>query len=170
MSMQARMSQSDQRLYNPSRDVAHNFDYLIKEVADRCVAGTWPEMRAIAAKHGLTDDALGRTVEALTKFVMGQNDIRGESMANCLVRTGFYDQPTIAKVVVMAYLGSISLGTHWAGVHEATLNGQGPLLTYQGLRWYGRMSALLMRMPRWQRVLRGWHRRLRTSWRALWRG
>ena len=39
MSLQAQLSKNDPRLYNPNRDVAHNFATVVTEVADRLEHG-----------------------------------------------------------------------------------------------------------------------------------
>ena len=44
MTMQARMTANDQRLYNPSRDVAHNFQQVMEMVAGRLEDYSWTEL------------------------------------------------------------------------------------------------------------------------------
>ncbi len=166
-SLQARMSQGDARLYNPDRDVAHNFDFVIQEVAKAVEEGRWEPLTKLARNHSVPDEELGRTCQALIKFIGVQADNPRESMACCLARCGFLDLHPTARVVVMAYLGQITLGMHWAGVREATLGGVGPALTYKKLRWEGRRFSLIMKMPRWKRRLYRLRDRLRRAWRAF---
>lgn len=162
MSLQAKMAQPhDPRLYSPSRDVAHNFDWVITEVARRCEVGTWDALTRLAETHGVSMEELGRTCQALCLFVMSNTSDHRESMAQGLARSGFLDRDPIARVIVMAYLGTVTLGTHWAGIRETTLGGNGPLLTYQNLATYGRRLTVLMRMPRWKK----WLHILRWRWR-----
>ena len=168
MSMQARMSQSDPRLYNPNRDVAHNFEFVIMEVSKCIEMGKWPALVNYAAEYKISDEVLGRCCEALCKFVVVQADNPKESMAACLARCGFLDLPEQARVIVMAYLGNIILGMHWAGVREATLNKEGPCLTYKKLRWHGRQLVLLMKLPRWKRRIYRLKQRVRRAWREFW--
>lgn len=165
--LQARMSQGDNRLYNVNRDVAHNFDFVIQEVAKCVEEERWPALTKLARDAHLTDECLGRCCAALCKFVAVQADNPKESMAQCLERCGFLDLPETARVIVMAYLGNITLGIHHRGVREATLNGQGPADTYKKLRWHGRQLVLLMRMSRTRRWLYRFRQRLRRAWRAL---
>lgn len=166
-SLQARMSQGDNRLYSVNRDIAHNFDFVVQEVA-RCVEeGRWPALTALAAAHKVADETLGKCCQALCRFVGVQADNPKESMAACLARCGFLDLPEAARVVVMAYLGTVTLGIHHRGVREATLNGAGPADTYKRLRWHGRRMVLLMRMSRTRRWLYRLRERLRRAWRAL---
>lgn len=167
-SMQARMTQGDPRLYSPNRDVAHNFEFVIQEVAECLETGKWPALTRLAAEKGVTDVELGKCCEALCKFVIVQTDNPKESMGACLGRCGFLDLPETARIVVMAYLGNIILGMHWAGVREATLNKEGPALTYRKLRWHGARLVILMKMPRWRRYLHNLKGRCRRAWREFW--
>ncbi len=167
MSLNARMTQGDNRLYNVNRDVAHNFDFIIQEVAKCVEEERWPALTEIARKAQITDVALGMAVAALCKFVYVQADYPKESMASCLERCGWLSLPESARVVAMAYLGTITLGTHFAGVREATLGGVGPALTYKKLRWHGRQLVLLMQLPRWKRWFYRLRQRLRRAWRVL---
>lgn len=168
MSLQARMSQGDDRLYNVNRDVAHNFEFVIMEVAKCMEEGKWPVLTKLAKENGVSDTDLGKCCEALIKFMGVQTENPEESMAACLARCGFLELPEIARVVVMAYLGNITLGIHHAGVRDATLGGVGPAATYKKLRWAGRKCALLMTMPRWKRRLYRLKERMRRAWRAFW--
>lgn len=167
MALNARMSQSDPRLYNPNRDVAHNFEYVVNEVATAIEEGRWKFLSVLAVNHGVTQDDLGLCMAALCKFVVIQADHPGESMPACLARSGYLDLPEAAQAVVMAYLGTVTLGMHWVGVREATLGGNGPALTYKRLRATGRRMTLLMRMPPWRRRLYRLKSRLRRAWRAF---
>lgn len=161
------MSQGDPRLYNANRDVAHNFEFVMKEVALAIEQGRVRWLRALAAENEVSDEELGRCCQALCKFVFVQADDPKESMSACLARCGFLDVSNAARVVVLAYLGQVTLGMHHAGVREATLGGVGPALTYRGLRWHGRRLTLLMTMPRWKRRLYRLQARLRRAWRAF---
>lgn len=165
--LQARMSQGDNRLYNVNRDVAHNFDFIIQEVAKCMEEERWPALTRLARDAQITDEALGRCCEALIKFIGVQADNPNESMAQCLARCGFLDLPETARVVTMAYLGNITLGIHHRGVREATMNGVGPADSYKKLRWHGRQLVLLMKLPRWKRSLYRLKQRVRRAWRAL---
>jgi hypothetical protein len=167
MSLNARMSASDPRLYNPNRDVAHNFDFVITAVASAIESGRWDAPLAIARAKGITDEELGAACSALCRFVTVQVDDPKESMYSCLVRSGFLDLKPEARVIVMAYLGNVILGMHWAGVREATLGGSGPAQTYQHLREHGDRLVRLMGRPRWRRALSRWWYRIKRAWRIF---
>jgi hypothetical protein len=51
MTLQARMSSEDRRLYNPSRDVAHNFQQVMELVAARLEDQSWPELEEILRRE-----------------------------------------------------------------------------------------------------------------------
>ena len=80
MSLQARMSANDPRLYNPSRDVAHCFGGVMTEVAKRVEAGSWGEIETMLKAHQVSPEDVGKTCQCLCRFVASQMDIRGESM------------------------------------------------------------------------------------------
>jgi hypothetical protein len=167
MGLNARMSPSDQRLYNPNRDVAHNFNQVIMEVAERCEKGTWDALVKLAEEKGISDEVLGKACQSLCKFVATQADEPKESMPAGLARCGFLDLPPAARIIVSAYIGTVILGMSWAGVREATLGGVGPTVTYQNLRWHGMRCARLMTMPRWKRSLYCLWGRVKRAWRVL---
>lgn len=165
--LQARMEKGDPRLYNVNRDVAHNFDYVIQEVATCIEEERWPALTRLARQDGVTPVDLGKACQAIIKFIGVQADNPKESMASCLARCGFLELPETARVVAMAYLGNITLGIHHHGVREATMGGVGPASTYKKLRWHGRKLVLLMTMSRLRRRLYRLRERLRRAWRAL---
>jgi hypothetical protein len=166
MSVNARMSQSDQRLYSPNRDLAHCFGDVMKEVAASCEDGKWDALVDLARANKVTDEQVGEGCAALLYFIYSQSDQR-ESMAQGLARCGFLDLDPVVRVILMAHLGKVILGMHWAGVKEATLGGVGPAQTYRDLRFAGRHCARLMEMPRWKRRARLWWYRVKQAWAAL---
>ncbi len=169
MTLNARMSQGDPRLYTPNRDVAHNFDQVIMEVAKRCEEGTWDALVSLAREKKVSDEELGLACQAICKFVARQ-PVKGESMAACLASSGFLELSPAARVIVSAYIGTVILGMHWAGVREATLGGAGPAMTYQKLRWHGMVCAKLMTMRPWKRRLYSLWKRVRLAYRAFTQG
>jgi hypothetical protein len=168
VSIQARMSQDDKRFYSVNRDLAHNFGQIMMEVATRCEEERWSVLTSLLKDKGVSQEEVGKAIQALCRFVATQTDIKKESMGSCLARCGFLDLPTAAQAVVMAYLGTVVLGVHWAGVHEATISGEGPTMSYQNLRWHGMICSKLMTMPWWRRRLYLLKRRWTRAWRALW--
>ena len=153
MSIQARASEWDHRLYNINRDVAHNFGDVMREVADRLEDGRWPVLAEIMEHYKISQEDLGRACEAFCIFVTSAADDRKERMGACLARSGWYDVPEHAQVALMAILGTVMSGYFWSGAREATLGGVGPCLTYTDLRERGKQCAALMQIPRWKRLL-----------------
>jgi hypothetical protein len=167
--LQAKLTKDDARLYDPGRDVAHCFDFVIEEVAKRVEDGRWQVLARLAEHSGVSEDELGRACADLCRFVYIQGEFKKESMASCLARSGFLDRHEYARVILLAHLGSVILGMHWAGVRAATLGGDGPASLLRGVRWHGHACAKLMTLPPWRRRLYLAYRRLRKAWRALWR-
>lgn len=168
MSLQARFSPNDDRLYSTNRDLAHCFGPVMSLVLERVRTLDWPALVKLAKDQGVTDDDLGKGCKALTDFVASSSDLPKESMAQGLARCGWFGLPDAVRVILMAHLGTVILGMHWGGVREATLGGVGPALGLRELRWLGRQSALLMKLPWWRRKLLLAWRRVRRAWAALW--
>lgn len=167
MTIQARMSKDDSRLYDVNRDVAHNFESVITEVCKAIDTRRYLPVHELADAAGVTDEMLGKACQSLCLFMAVQADNPDETMPQCLERSGFFKVHPIARVVVMTYVGQVILGYHWRGVRDATLGGVGPAKELKKMRWYGREIGLLMKMPRWQRWLYQLRRRARKAYRAF---
>lgn len=167
MSLQARMSQGDDRLYNVNRDVAHNFGFVMLEVAKAIEEERLSSLAKIAKDYNVDDETIGKCMQSLLKFVAVQAEDPKESMACCLARCGFLDLPEMARVVVMAYLGVVTLGIHHRGVREATMGGHGPADTYKKLVGHGRKLSLLMKISKFRRRMYRWKEKIRHAWRTL---
>lgn len=168
MQTQARMSEADMRLYNPSRDVAHNFSFVVEEVAKRLEnEGIWPELRDYLKSKGVTQEDLGKACEGFMLFVASAVENPKETMGACLRRSGYLDAPEPAQIAYMAMIGSVMSGIYWVGCREATVGGNGPCLTNQDLREAGRRAARLLAMPRWKRRLAKIYHRFVLVYEAL---
>jgi hypothetical protein len=71
MTLQARMSASDNRLYNPGRDVAHNFKQVMEEVAKRLEdKNSWKELSEVLKRENVTDKDLGDACAAYCRYLV----------------------------------------------------------------------------------------------------
>ena len=165
--LQARMEKGDRRLYNVSRDLAHCFGELLTEAVKRCTARPWKELSDLGDREGVTGENIAETSAALLKFLGIQADFPKESMFDGLYRSGYTQLPAAPRIVLMAYLGSVVLGAHWAGVREATLGGEGPALVYKDLAAHGEHLVKLASMPAWQRPLYKLGQRAQKAWQAF---
>lgn len=127
MTIQARMSPDDKRLYNPSRDVAHNFQAVMTMVAERLEDAKWPELDGVLKREGVTLDDLGEACGAYCLYVSNGATNPKMSMFESLDKSGFLKCKPAAQVAVMAMLGSCYAGIQHAGMREATIQGEGPL-------------------------------------------
>lgn len=158
MSLQARASEWDHRLYNVNRDLAHNFPFIAQEVAGRLEDGRWPFLVELAKANGVTMDDLGEVCQAACKFVVGTADAPAESMAAALIRSGWTEQKDAAQAAYCATVGAVVLGIWWQGAREATMKRDGstvaaPCLAVPDLVAAGGRAADLCRLPRWRRWL-----------------
>lgn len=167
MAMQARMSQADQRLYSPTRDVAHNFDHVIMAVAKRLENGTLSYLATLCKEKGANDERVAEALQAVCRFVVANMAVKPESMKDGLTRSGFFEAHNMAQIAVLAHLGAVTLGIHWAGVREATIGGRGPLDTYADLVAYGTECHKLLSLSPWRRRLLRWQMRYKAVWAAL---
>lgn len=127
MNMQARMSANDPRLYNPARDVAHNFHEVAKLVAARLEDGMWPELAGVLAREGVTLDALGEACGAYCNYIGSAATHPEWEMEDALRVSGFLNCLPAAQVAVLAMYGVCYAGIQFAGVREATVADSGPL-------------------------------------------
>jgi len=158
-SIQARMSETDPRLYNVNRDVAHNFKRVAELVAGRLEDELWPELSEIVKREGVDQNDLGLACEAFCKFIGTSIEDPGADMQTALDRCGWFKVKPAAQVALMSCLGTVILGMHFSGVREATLGGEGPAMDLKTLTDYGEQSAKLItqgRFARWRR--RCWSR------------
>lgn len=167
MSLNARMSEADPRLYNPTRDVAHCFGDVMREVAGRLEDQRWSALADWLKAEGVTQDDLGEACRAACLFVASAMDDKQEGMAACLTRCGFFDVKEPAQAALCAIMGTVMLGYFWSGVHEVTIGGSGPCQTYQDLREAGERSARLIAMPRYRKWWLKTRLRLSGAWAAL---
>lgn len=126
MSLQARMSEHDSRLYDPNRDIAHNFRFVVEHIAKRMDEGRWDIATEVANVFHVTPDDLGEACAGFIRFVAGAAQKPKETMTQCLDRSGFLKAKPAAQLLHLAYLGSLLAGVYYRGAKEATIKGNGP--------------------------------------------
>jgi hypothetical protein len=167
MTLQARMSPNDRRLYNPARDVAHNFKEVLMLVADRLEDAQWPELQALLDSQGVSLDDLGEACGAYCQFVAFATTDSETSMLESLEHSGFLKAKPAAQVAVMAMLGTCYSGIQYTGIREATVGGEGPALSVKDLLVSAHLLKTYMGLPRWRRKLIRWQHRLMRVIRAF---
>lgn len=169
MTIQARLSANDPRLYNVNRDVAHNFKDVIKLVGDRLEDGTWGDLNDLLGDHDVSLDELGEAHGAFCRFLVMSGTNPKAGMEDALREAGWFDLRPEAQIGVMATLGSVTLGIHFAGIREATLGGNGPAMEIQELLEFGEQSSKLIAEGRWRRAVRRFKSRVQFLFRTLFR-
>ncbi len=139
--IQARMSQNDPRLYNVNRDVAHNGGEILKMVFQRLRDRRWPELEEVLDEQLVTDLALSEAVQTLARFLEVSYTEPRLSMEKALASAGWFETLPAAQVAVMATLGAVMMGVHFAGIREATIAGDGPLMGIKDVARCGYMCA-----------------------------
>jgi hypothetical protein len=152
MTLQARMSASDNRLYNPGRDVAHNFQQVMEEVAERLEdKKAWKELSEVLKRENITDKDLGEACAAYCRYLVDSANLPQLSMLNAMDESGFFETKPAAQVAVMAMIGTVYAGIQHVGIREATLGGEGPLHDAKSLVKEAQSLLEYMRYPRWLR-------------------
>jgi len=133
MSIQARMSSSDPRLYNPSRDVAHNFQSVMELVASRLEDQTWTELDSLLRREEVNIDDLGAACGAYCQYLATAKTDPLLAMHPSLEQSGFFKCKPAAQVAVLALIGTCYAGIQYGGIREASLGGDGPMQTVENL-------------------------------------
>jgi len=153
MSLQARMSEGDTRLYNPSRDVAHNFKQVLELVAARLEDEKWPELAELLAREGVSMDDVGEACGAYCTYVASAADPESaqKPMQVSLLESGFFECHPAAQVAVLAMIGTCYAGIQHAGIREATVGGEGPLNSVSDLLKHAENLKRFVGLPAWLR-------------------
>lgn len=164
MTMQARMSAGDNRLYNPGRDVAHHFKEVMETVAARLEnTAQWFELSAILKQNGTTDEDLGEACAAYCRYLVASANDPKLPMVKAIEQSGFFNTQPAAQVAVMAMIGTVYAGIQHVGVREATLDKVGPLYDAKSLVKEAESLLEYMRYPRWRRKLSRFFNRLKAA-------
>jgi hypothetical protein len=168
MSLQARMVDAT-ALYNPNRDVAHHFVYVVQAATSRLENDVWPELSDILRDANIEDVDVAEAVACYCEYVaMGKTDPL-LPMHEALEASGFLRCKPQAQIAVMATIGAIYTGIQHAGVREATIGGEGPAMKLGELLREGDRAAKLLSRPRWERRLRSAYSWLCGVLFSLWR-
>jgi hypothetical protein len=163
------MSEGDRHLYNPGRDVAHNFQEVLEMVADRLEKQSWPELTEILAREEVDMDDLGEACGAYCTYIASAADPEKVMlpMVDAMRLSGFFDCKPAAQVAVLAMIGTCYAGIQFGGIREATVGGEGPLETIAEVAQHGARLQQYMGLPRWKRKLADYKRRIAESYRAF---
>lgn len=169
MSLQARMSEGDRRLYNPSRDVAHNFKEVMNIVAGRLEDQKWPELVEILKREQVSMDDVGEACGCYCTYLASaaNPDMVGVSMSESLKLSGFFECKPAAQVAVLAMIGTCYAGIQFGGIREASIGGEGPLETIAEVAGHAARLHRYMGMPYWQRRLADFKRRLVNTCKVI---
>lgn len=153
MTMQARMSSNDNRLYNPSRDVAHNFLQVLDLVASRLEDGVWPELKELLIRENISMDDLGEACGCFCRYIANSKEHPNRSMYDSLKEEKFFNTKPAAQIAVLASIGVCYAGIMHAGIREATIASEGPLMTVPEFMKYAKQFRRYAGMSKWRRKL-----------------
>lgn len=167
MTLQARMSADDRRLYNPARDVAHNFQEVMNLVAGRLEDHAWPELDGLLTRENINLDDLGEACGAYCRYLASAIHEPTLPMGEALIKSGFLACKPAAQVAVMAMIGTCYAGIQHAGIREASVGGEGPLYTVENLLVHAERFRAQLGRSYWQRRWDRLKARFRAGWEAL---
>lgn len=162
MSMQARLSEGDRRLYSVNRDIAHNFKAVISLVMKRFDSDAWPELTAMLAREKVSMAEVDRALSSYCSYVASGATDPKLPMVEALRDSKFLDCHPAAQVAVMAMLGTAYAGIQFAGAREATVGGEGPLMSLSDLLQHARKFQRYAGMSRIRRKLVAWRAKLKS--------
>jgi hypothetical protein len=167
--LQARFNPSDPRLYDPNRDVVHNFAAVVTRVAELLTDQNWEDLRVYLADQQVTEEQLGQACVCFCDFVL-QAHAPPYDLEEALQKAGWFELPTAARLAYFACLGLVVGGVYHTGVRYATLKGPaGPMLSAEELVAVSRRAADLLKKPRWRRRLIRWRQRIAAWFRRRFR-
>lgn len=169
MALNARMSEGDRRLYNPSRDVAHNFQDVMNLVAGRLEDHKWPELQEVLKREDVTMDQLGEACGAYCQYLAwaADTDKQDWSMTKAIQESGFFDCEDAAQVAVLAMIGTCYAGIQFGGIRECTVDGEGPLQTVGELMKYAEEFRRYQGMGRLRRRWVKFKMKIKAAWAAM---
>jgi|JI10StandDraft_1071094.scaffolds.fasta_scaffold11878_5 hypothetical protein len=135
MTTQMRLSPHDNRLYSVARDIVHNWKPVMEHIAGVIDDQRWKELQEVLDAGNISHDEVG---EALSCFMIYNASAAVKSpdnndMLTALQTSGFLACKPLAQVAVMALIGQAYAGIQFAGIRDACLGTDKPLLDIQEL-------------------------------------
>ncbi len=131
--LQMLLNNGDPRLVCPKRDVAHNTEFVLKEMAGRIQSRTCPLLNILVDKHNISEDEILVGLKALIHtfaFCLHHPEM---DYYQTVVESGLLNISLEAQALLMAAYGQILFGIAWQGMREATAGGNRPPLDTAGL-------------------------------------
>lgn len=110
----------DQGCYAPDRDLINAYPQAIDLAVKRFNAKSWPELHELAEANGVDWEQLCDTMYAFTEFMVTSIDDPSVTMEEMMRRSGFFEGKPMARVAVMAMIGSVVIGQLYHAVRETT--------------------------------------------------
>lgn len=115
----------DGRAYSLGRDLANLFPRLCQQACNLLGIGGWhPKVKDWAEQSGLTQNDLVRAEIALAKFVAISTTDQARSKEDAWVNSGLANLHPAAQIMLLFFVGSVTLDTYLRSVREGTKAGQ----------------------------------------------
>lgn len=124
--------------FSPARDISVFWPQLIELAYTGFADMTWESWFRDYLRHTNTskDDVI-KALVAYSKFCMNSVVTEIQSPYDALQKSGFFDCPQPAQLVVMAKFGQLATGAFWAGIRSNTEQNTIPP-DIESLRKYGK--------------------------------
>lgn len=119
---QIRPKGGDGPVYSPNRDLAYIYAPAMREALYALDEVNWQgDIKSLIEQLGVTEEDIGRTVEALTKaHTMFVNDPTVHSAVDALTVAGYYDCPAAARYLIHGRIGEVLLGGFFIALRDTS--------------------------------------------------
>lgn len=111
----------DRRRYNPSRDLAYCWPWIMRASLDRVTLGTGePWALKLIDKYGISNENLMKVAKSLAAFMASCNkpDESPDNPKDTLASSGFFDCSEEARTLVLAAMGETMLAAFFLGIRD----------------------------------------------------
>lgn len=145
--------------YNPSRDIVHLCAHVVATVEQQLYSGPFEPLAELLSTAGIDEEALAETVRTYCLFLNYAHQDPEEDVVDCMRRSGFLDQPALARIAMMFYIGSNITGTIFTALRDVTRLGADAKPDINDLLEMGERVQTYLNRSRLQRwFIRLWRR------------
>lgn len=164
MPIQMRLSQNDNRMYSPDRDLAYCAPHLIHHA----ISGLDPEyqepwVKAYIEDNNITDDLLVSAAEVAAKYLNETlTDPKHVTPYDALTTAGLFELPPAVQTLLLAKLGQIFLQAVFPSIRDVTRNPADPPYDTKQIAEIAARTVANIKAPRATKKASWWT--FLTSW------
>jgi len=111
----------DRRRYNPSRDIAYCWPWIMRASLDRIASGTGePWAVKLIDKYNISNEELTKVAKCLASFMASCNkpDESPSNPKDTIAASGFFDCSEEARLLVLAAMGETMLAAFFLAIRD----------------------------------------------------